>query len=101
MLRLRYRAERGGIHERHGREVEDQVRVIGCGRLVEPRSQRVERVEVQLPLGAMTTGSGTEGGVPVSPCRTPVADRTTAGARLTRWREPAAAVAHADRPQWK
>src|SRR4051794_37563615 len=32
----------------------------------------------------MTTGSGTEEGVPVSPRRTPVADRTTAGGRPTR-----------------
>ena len=41
-----------------GRQVDDQVRAVRCGRLVELRGQRIDGMEVQLPLRAMTTGLG-------------------------------------------
>ena len=51
----------------YGRQVEDQVRVVRSGRLVELRGQRIDRIEVQLPLGGDDDGLGASSPTPRPP----------------------------------
>ena len=50
-----------------GRQVEDQVRVVRSGRLVELRGQRIDGMEVQLPLGGDDDGLGASSPTPRPP----------------------------------